>query len=102
MVKKSFPAGATIFSEGDASDYAYVLRSGRLAVLGEGDVIGEMGLLDERPRSATARALEPVVADAIDAPEFTRLLFHHPDKAMELLRALFERLRTANQLLTTQ
>src|SRR5215470_9196081 len=115
MVKKSFPAGATIFSEGDASDYAYVVRSGRvevlksaaggtirLAVLGEGDVIGEMGLLDERPRSATARALEPVVADAIDAPEFTRLLFHHPDKAMELLRALFERLRTANQLLTTQ
>src|SRR2546425_2000 len=115
MVKKSFPAGATIFSEGDASDCAYILRSGRvevlkstpsgpirLALLVDGDVIGEMGLLDERPRSATVRALEPVVADAVDAREFSRLLVHHPDKAIELLRALFERLRGANQLASTQ
>jgi hypothetical protein len=113
MVEKSFAAGATIFSEGDASEHAYILRSGRvevvksspggpvrLAVLVSGDVIGEMGLLDERPRSATVRALEPVVADAVDAPEFNRLLIHDPDKAMELLRALFERLRSANHLLT--
>src|SRR5439155_9875289 len=71
----------------------------RLAVLGEGDIVGEMGLLDERPRSASARALEPVAADLISQPDFTHVLAHEPEQAIELLRALFARLRTMNQLL---
>jgi len=111
MERLRFAAGATIFAEGDASDRAYLIRSGRveilkrgpagtvrLAVLGERDIVGEMGLLDERPRSATARVLDPVVADAITQAEFTRALFHEPDQAIDLLRAFFERLRTMNQL----
>src|SRR5881296_1711202 len=113
MQRLQFTPGATLFSEGDASDRAYLIRAGRveivkrasagavrLAVLGEGDIVGEMGLLDERPRSATARAVEPVVAEAISQSEFTRILVHEPEEAIELLRALFERLRTMNQLVT--
>jgi CRP/FNR family transcriptional regulator, cyclic AMP receptor protein len=113
MVPQQFPAGTTIFAEGDPSDRAYLVRSGRveivkrtpngrlrLAVLGEGDVLGEMGLLDERPRSATAIAVETVVADAVTQSEFTRLLLHEPRRVIALLRALFERVRTVNEMLT--
>jgi hypothetical protein len=66
-------------------------------VLGEGDVLGEMGLLEERPRSATARALEPVVADAVSPAVFARLLVTEPTRSLRLLRVLFERLRTMNR-----
>jgi CRP/FNR family transcriptional regulator, cyclic AMP receptor protein len=115
MVERRFPAGETIFSEGDPSDVAYVIRSGRvevvkrtatgplrLAVLAEGDVLGEMGLLEERPRSAGARAIEPVVADVVSPSEFIRQLLHEPAKSLQLLRALFERLRAMNQMLSDQ
>jgi hypothetical protein len=113
MRKRRFPAGETLFLEGSPSDDAYILRSGRveilknaphgpirLAVLGDGDVVGEMGLLDDQPRSATARTLEPVVADAIDRREFVSLLADDPTRALEILRALFERLRGMNQMLS--
>ena len=108
-----FAPGETIFAEDDASDLAYVIRTGRveilkatpkgpllLAVLGAGDVVGEMGLLDERPRSATARALDAVVAHAVGPREFTEQLLHDPRGALGLLHGLFERLRTSNQKLT--
>jgi len=111
MQETRFTAGQTIFSEGDASDCAYTIRSGhveilkasprgdvRVAVLGEGDVVGEMGLLDERPRSATARALDVVVADVTSRAVFAQLLVSEPKRAMHLLRVLFERLRTMNRI----
>ena len=113
MFTRHFSAGQTIFCEGDASDIAYVIRSGRvevlkqtpdgplhLAVLGAGDVLGEMGLLEERPRSATARALDAVVADTVSPGEFVPQLLHEPAESLKLLRALFERLRAMNQLLS--
>lgn len=112
MQKREFTAGQTIFAEGDASGEAFIVRSGRveilkaalggqirLAILGPGDVLGEMGLLEDRPRSATARTLDKVTVDAIARDEFLRLLLDEPGEALELLRALFERLRTVNQML---
>ena len=113
MRRRHFPEGTLIFSEGDPSREAYVLRSGRvevikatprgplrLAVLGPGDVLGEMGLLDDRLRSASARTLEEVEADAVSADEFTDLLTTKPSQSMEILHSLFERLRSANQRLS--
>jgi CRP-like cAMP-binding protein len=115
MAERRFAAGDTIFSEGDPSDVAYVIRSGRvevvkrtstgplrLAVLAEGDVLGEMGLLEDRPRSATARAIEPVVAEVVSPSQFIRQLLDEPGKSLQLLRALFERLRAMNQMLSEQ
>ncbi len=112
MQERHFPAGETIFSEGDASGEAFIIHSGRveilkrtsgdpirLAVLGPGDVLGEMGLLEERPRSATARTLDEVTLEAVEREEFLRLLLDEPSEAMGLLRALFERLRSVNQML---
>jgi CRP-like cAMP-binding protein len=109
---RKFTAGEALFLEGDPSDLAYIIRSGRveilketptapirLAVLGHGDVFGEMGLIDERPRSATARACEPVIVAAIDRTEFMRLILHQPREVLGLIRALFERLRSMNRML---
>src|SRR5207247_10638609 len=69
---RHFAAGVVIIRQGDASDALHVITRGRvrvergqagetplvLAELGAGDVIGEMGLLDNAPRSATVTALE--------------------------------------------
>lgn len=115
MRECQFAAGQTIFWEGDRSDLAYLIKSGkveilknapdgpfRLAVLGEGDVFGEMGLVDDRPRSAGARALQPVFATAVDREEFIRLLLYRPREIVGVLRTLFERLRMMNELLAEQ
>ncbi len=112
MKQRHFSAGETIFSEGDSSREAYLIHSGRveilkdsprgplrLAVLGAGDILGEMGLLEERPRSATARALDAVLTSAVETDEFLRLILDEPEEALDLLRALFERLRMMNQKL---
>jgi len=112
MRMRQYPAGELIFQEGDPSDLAFIIRTGRveifkgegsqamrLAVLGVGDIFGEMGLIDERPRSASARAIEPVAATAVDRQEFLDMLLRRPQDAMGLLRTLFERLRMANQAL---
>jgi CRP-like cAMP-binding protein len=113
MRRRRFTVGETIFHEGEPSAEAYLVRSGRveilkasahgpirLAVLGEGDVLGEMGLLEERPRSASARVVEDVVADAINAAEFAAMLTGDPSASLGILRVLFERLRAVNTKLS--
>lgn len=113
MRRRLFAGGTSIFHEGDSSHEAYLVRAGRvevlkespagplrLAILGPGDVLGEMGLLDERPRSATARALEPVEVDAMTAGEFAEILTTDPVRSIAVLRAMFERLRAVNERLS--
>lgn len=113
MRRRRFASGSWVFREGDESDEAFLLRAGRvevlkespsgplrLAVLGPGDVVGEMGLLDERPRSASAHALDDVEADAMNAAEFEAILTSDPARSIEVLRAMFERLRAVNDRLS--
>jgi hypothetical protein len=115
MRRRHVAPNAMIFAEGDPSDEAYLIRSGRvsvmkrtvgghvqLATLGPGDVLGEMGLLEERPRAASAQALEAVTVDVVSRDEFTNLLLRDPPRTMEILRVLFERLRTMNERITEQ
>lgn len=111
MDERKFADGEVIFRQGDASEEAYMIRAGRvevaidlphgvarLAILGEGDILGEMGLLDERPRSATATAMGPVRVEIVGKGGFLSMIAGDPDRAMKLLRAIFERLRTMNQV----
>ena len=111
-------SGATIFRQGDPGEKLYVITQGRvrisrtvpgvgeeaLAVLGEGDVFGEMALLDEAPRSADATAHEPCKLLSIPRAGFEDLLFLHKDLAYEVLwnviRTLIRRLRETNDKLT--
>ena len=109
MSEHTFQAGDILFRQGDPSDIAYQIESGevevldenggqetRLGLLGTGDIVGEMGLVDERPRSLTARALSEVRASAVTRDEFVDLILHQPEQSLRYLHALFERLRSMN------
>lgn len=114
--KRRFQAGEVILRENDLGETAYILTRGsvavskrvgdrdvRLAVLGPGETCGEMSLVDDKPRSATVTALEPTEVQEIDHDGFFEALQTDPDLAIELLRALFERLREADaRLLRSQ
>ena len=108
--ERSYSAGSTILSQGDSGVGLYVLKSGKvritlaqnpdraeevLATLSTGDVLGEMALLDDLPRSASATAVEDVDALVLPIWEFRTILRNHPDIAVKLLSVLSRRLRKA-------
>lgn len=109
---KHFATGDVIMRQGDASDTLHVITRGRvrvgrdqageaplvLAELGVGDVVGEMGLLDKAPRSATVTALEATETLELHATVVALVLMQHPQVAAALLRTLSRRLRTADEL----
>jgi CRP/FNR family transcriptional regulator, cyclic AMP receptor protein len=110
MRERHYQAGEMIFSEGEPSEHAFLIRSGRveilysagenpvrLAVLGEQDVFGEMGLLEDRPRAAGALAVTDVQVGMLDRAEYIKMLREDTANSQMLLRALFERLRAMNQ-----
>lgn len=88
--------GQVLFSEGDESDALYVVGTGRvavlltsprgeelvLAVLGPGDALGELSVLDGRPRSAAARALEDSELVAVPSRALRALLAGSPGLAL--------------------
>ncbi|MBN2195139.1 MAG: cyclic nucleotide-binding domain-containing protein [Polyangiaceae bacterium] len=116
--EESHTLGTKIFQHGDAGDKLYLILDGRvrisrevpgmgeeaLAVLGPGQVFGEMALLDESPRSADARVHERCRLLAIPKDGFDDLLFLHKDLAYEVLwsivRMLVGRLRDTTDKLT--
>jgi CRP-like cAMP-binding protein len=61
-----------------------------------------MGAIDDKPRSATALAMGPVVCMSVDQEEFMDMLLSRPQESIELLKVLFERLRDANRRLLEQ
>ena len=112
-MKKQFAPGDEIFREGDPAEDAYVIASGEveivkeldgaeviLARLGAGEIFGEMGLVDDKPRSASARAVGEVSLDCMSHEHFMYVLMHRPKEAISYLKVLFERLRTVNAMLT--
>lgn len=108
--ERRHPSGSPLFFEGDASDEALVVVHGHvkvtgvaedgrevlLAVRGPGDILGEMSLLDGKPRSATARAVDDVRAVHLSRTEFEGFLERHPRLAVTLLQTLAGRLRDAD------
>ncbi len=116
--EESHATGTKIFQHGDAGDKLYLILEGKvrisrevpgmgeeaLAVLGLGEVFGEMALLDESPRSADARVHERCRVLAIPKDGFDDLLFLHKDLAYEVLwsivRMLVGRLRETTDKLT--
>lgn len=109
--RKAFTRNSTIISAGDTTDSLYVVISGRLKVmmsdnegrevilsfLGPGEFFGEMGLLDDSPRSATVIAIEPCELLFLSKRDFKQCLEQNFDMAMTLMRGLVKRLRDADQ-----
>jgi CRP-like cAMP-binding protein len=113
--KESFKAGERIFEEGAIGDKFFMLQKGEvriskiiqgigeeaLVVLKEGSYFGEMALIDESPRSATAICNTNTVALVIDKEDFDKLLHEDHEIATKLLwtfvRTLSVRLRETNE-----
>ncbi|MFC7399647.1 Crp/Fnr family transcriptional regulator [Chelatococcus sp. GCM10030263] len=104
-----FASGQRFFSQGDASDAAYVILSGRahvvldlptgafkIADLGTNDIVGEMGILSETPRSASVVAEGEVTALRIDKRVFLELLGQFPQMSIAVMRELAKRLERTN------
>jgi CRP/FNR family transcriptional regulator, cyclic AMP receptor protein len=116
--EESHALGTKIFQYGDPGDKLFIILDGKvrisrevagmgeeaLAVLGPGEVFGEMSLIDEAPRSADARVHERCRLLVITKEAFDDLLFLHKDLAFEVLwncvRLLSGRLRETNEKLT--
>jgi CRP-like cAMP-binding protein len=106
--------GDVLFLEGDAPDSLHVVLSGRIAIvmsaeadnresvvalMDAGDLFGELGLLDEGPRSATARALEPTVVLEIPYGPVRTLFEADPSFVWNAARMLASRLRVMDEVL---
>jgi len=103
---KKYPAGHVFFSQGDRRDVLYVILSGSveivlggnvIATLSNGQIFGEMALIDHRERSAGARAATEVEAASIDQTQFLYLVRTHPTFSLEVMSVFAERLRAVNQ-----
>ncbi len=99
-------AGECIFREGETGDRAYLIESGSveisakqhgaaqiLSVLGEGDVFGEMTLIDGHPRSATARALDDCTLLPITRAQIETKLGNADPLTRLLLKLILSRFR---------
>jgi hypothetical protein len=109
MKEVKYKAGQPIFKQGESSQTTLLLLSGvvevfvehdqGVTVLGQlsaGEFLGEMGLLDERPRSASARALTDVKAHEMQYSELVDALAEHPAMARRMISRLSSRLRDTN------
>ena len=104
--------GETLFREGDSGDRLYVVLEGKIklgrsspdgrenlmAVLGPGQMFGELSLFDPGPRSLTATAVTEVTMKTLGHDELTGWLTGYPDVARGLLGQLAARLRRTNDV----
>lgn len=107
----SFNAGTVIFAEGEPGTVMYVVRAGSVALLINGNPIetvppgglfGEMALIDDSPRTATARAESDCELMPINRQRFKFMVHEVPEFAIEVMKALSTRLRRLDGLLTNK
>lgn len=110
---RSYPAGAVIFREGDPGDALYVIVEGSVriavlsaaggeasvALLGPGEFVGDLALLDGLPRSASAIAHSPTKTLMVRRDDFRRWLAERPRASFALLEALSLRVRRTDEAL---
>jgi CRP-like cAMP-binding protein len=104
-----------MFNAGDMGDAAYIVIDGSIEIsvptpggpivvnkLGRNDIIGEIAIFGDVPRTATAKAITAVETLKISKELFTKVIRENPDAALELIRVLAARLaNTTNQLSRT-
>jgi CRP/FNR family cyclic AMP-dependent transcriptional regulator len=112
--ERTLVRGDVLFQEGDAPDALYVVVRGRVAIamaspidrresvvalMEAGDLFGEMGLLDDGPRSALARALEPSAVIEVPFEPVRELFTSEPSLLWNVVRLLAGRLRVMDEVL---
>jgi CRP/FNR family cyclic AMP-dependent transcriptional regulator len=107
---KEFAQGTVLFREGEPGREMYVVQQGRvtvskkvgevekiLASLGAGEFLGEMSILNNRPRSATATCAEPSKLLVIDAKTFEAMIRSNGEIAIRMIKKLSDRLAEADE-----
>jgi signal transduction histidine kinase len=104
-----FTAGQEIFGEGTPGDGVYFVKAGLVEIrsgtgerrvfsrLGPGEIFGEMAVIDQQPRSATAAAAQATEVFYLPRPEMLDFITHSPGLAFALLQQITQRLREFNQ-----
>ena len=112
MAPSSLKRGDVLFNEGDSGNQLYVVIDGKiklgrtsadgrenlLAILGPGQMFGELSFFDPGPRSATATAVTDVELKSLGHEALSPVLASHPDVALALLHQLAGRLRRTNEV----
>ena len=113
---RNMPRGTLIFSRGDKGDAMYLIESGRvrisvkdedqrditLAELARGDFFGEMTIIDGKRRSADAAVTEDARFAVLSREHFLEFIHGNPVVALEMLSAVFARLRRTDELLQSR
>jgi CRP/FNR family cyclic AMP-dependent transcriptional regulator len=111
---KEFPKATVLFREGETGKEMYVLQSGKvvitkkvrdaektLAVLGPGEFFGEMALISNKPRNATATVADPARLLVIDPKTFDGMIRGNSEIAVRMIKKLAERLGEADAQIET-
>lgn len=106
---KKIPAGTVLFRDGDRGEEMFILQSGKvkiskrirgvdktLAMLEKGEFFGEMAILNDKPRSATAETADECEMLVIDRKTFDALLRSNVEIAIRFIKRLADRLRETN------
>jgi uncharacterized membrane protein len=105
--------GTSLFRAGELGDAMYLIQSGRvriavhdadgreivLAELAQGDFFGEMAIIDGKQRSADAAVIEDAQLSVLSRENFLRFINSNPGVALEMLSAVFQRLRATDKML---
>lgn len=113
MEQRTYEPGELIFREGEESDCGYIVVTGRveifkrmqggtilLATLDEGDIFGEMGIISDEPRSASAAAETVVTVNVLSRDQLAELVQPCHENVVLIIKTLMERIREANQKLS--
>lgn len=109
---KKLKKGENLFREGDIAREAYLIKNGyvsiwrtedsrrvNLATKAEGEIIGEMALIDDTTRSATVTAESDIEVEIITKVQLETMLSNAPETLSVILRQLLESLRNSNDLI---
>jgi len=103
---KAVPAGATIFTTGDPGEEMYVvlegevdlkLRGRTVETVGPGGIFGELALIDNSPRTATAIARTACNLAPVSQKRFLYMVQQTPHFSLQIMRVIAERLRTMDE-----
>jgi CRP/FNR family cyclic AMP-dependent transcriptional regulator len=111
VTRRSLPRSTTVMASGDPTDSLYIVLSGRLkvmmsdaegkevilSILTAGEFFGEMGLIDDAPRSASVVSIEACELLSIAKRDFKKCLAENFEMAQAVMRGLVRRLRDADR-----
>lgn len=115
LLPRRLAAGEILFNQGDPGDELIIVEQGSIAIFvptegapGEGqpirifhagELLGEMALIDRKPRSASARAEEPSMIRTLNGEKFRALLNQNADMAFSVMAGLSDRIRYTTDFL---